>query len=258
MQKTIESKNQIDNSIYESLGERWYTAFDDPVALLRAESKTKVPWVLEKMRSHFGRVQNLNHLDVGCGAGFLSNELARQGIQVTGLDISPESLRVAANYDTTKSVKYLSGDAYQLPFESESFDSVSAMDFLEHVDDPSKAVNEIGRVLKPGGQFFFHTFNRNWLANIVIIRMVEKLVKNTPKNMHVIELFITPEELTQMCKISGMQVQAMTGIRPRFSTITWSSVFTGVVPEKFSFKLTKSLKLSYMGCALKQSAGMNL
>jgi 2-polyprenyl-6-hydroxyphenyl methylase/3-demethylubiquinone-9 3-methyltransferase len=125
------------------------------------------------------------------------------------------------------------------------------MDFLEHVDDPAKAVNEIARVLKPNGQFFFHTFNRNWLANIVIIKLVEKLVKNTPKNMHVIELFITPEELTQMCIESGMQVQAMTGIRPRFSTLTVSSIFTGVVPEKFSFKLTKSLKLSYMGYALK-------
>lgn len=257
MQKTTDTKNQIDNSIYESLGERWYTAFDDPVALLRAESKTKVPWVIEKMSSHFGQIKNIRHLDVGCGAGFLSNELARQGIQVTGLDISPESLRVAADYDTTKSVKYLSGDAYQLPFESESFDSVSAMDFLEHVDDPAKAVREIGRVLKPGGQFFFHTFNRNWLANIVIIKMVEKLVKNTPKNMHVIDLFITPEELTQMCRASGMQVQAMTGIRPRFSTLTVSSVFTGVVPEKFSFKLTKSLKLSYMGCALKKPAGVD-
>lgn len=77
-------------------------------------------------------------------------------------------------------------------------------------------------------------------------------MKNTPKHMHVIELFITPDELVQMSHQAGLQVREMTGIRPRFSTLTLRSLFTGVVPEKFAFKLTPSLKLSYMGYAEKQ------
>ena len=249
MQKTQTSSPQIDNSIYDTLGDRWYTAFDDPVALLRAESKTKVPWVLEKIKSHFANFEKLKLLDVGCGAGFLSNSLATHGLQVTGLDVSADSLAVAKKYDKTQTAEYILGDAYRLPFPEASFDIVTAMDFLEHVDNPQLAIQEISRVLKPGGLFFFHTFNRNWLANIVIIQLVEKLVKNTPKNMHVIDLFITPEELSKMCLNSSMHVQQMTGIRPRFSTLTAKSIWTGVVPEKFSFKLTGSLKLSYMGYA---------
>jgi 2-polyprenyl-6-hydroxyphenyl methylase / 3-demethylubiquinone-9 3-methyltransferase len=249
------NKTQIDNSIYSTLGERWYTAFDDPVALLRAESKAKAPWVLEKIEKYFPDTNNTAFLDVGCGAGFLGNKMAAAGFKVTGLDISAESIQVAKDYDDTKTAKYLVGDAYQLPFEDKSFDVVSAMDFLEHVEDPARSIREISRVLKPNGLFFFHTFNRNWLANLVIIQLVEKLVKNTPKNMHVIELFITPKELAKMCEKSGMKVEEMTGIRPRFSTLTAKSIFTGVVPEKFSFKLTPSLKLSYMGFAIKNSEG---
>jgi len=247
----MQKNNEIDNSIYDQLGERWYTAYDDPVALLRSESKVKAPWVLNRIQNQYKDLSALNHLDVGCGAGFLSNYLSEKKLKVTGLDVSEQSLKVAALYDKTKKVNYVSGDAYQLPFSDQFFDSISAMDFLEHIDNPLKSIQEISRVLKPNGLFFFHTFNRNWLANLIIIKTVEKLVKNTPKNMHVIDLFITPKELTDMCKSSGMTVIEMTGIRPRFSTITLKSLFTGVVPKNFSFQLTSSLKLSYMGYAKK-------
>jgi 2-polyprenyl-6-hydroxyphenyl methylase/3-demethylubiquinone-9 3-methyltransferase len=249
----MQKNNEIDNSIYDRLGERWYTAYDDPVALLRSESKVKAPWVLERIQNQYKDLSTVNHLDVGCGAGFLSNYLAEKNLNVTGLDVSDQSLKVAALYDKTKKVTYVSGDAYKLPFANRSFDSISAMDFLEHIDNPLQSIKEISRVLKPNGLFFFHTFNRNWLANIVIIKMVEKLVKNTPKNMHVIDLFITPKELTDMCNKNHFNVLEMTGIRPQFSTITIKSLFTGTVPENFSFQLTSSLKLSYMGCAAKAS-----
>lgn len=251
----MENRSKINNEIYNTLGERWYTAFDDPVALLRQESKTKIPWVLEKIRASTSVQTGLKVLDVGCGAGFLSNRLSEEGFDVHGIDVSEESLYVAQKYDKTGRVQYQKADAYQLPFPDAHFDIVTAMDFLEHVDKPEDVVKEISRVLKPGGLFFFHTFNRNWLANIVIIKLVEILVKNTPKHMHVIELFITPEELTQFCKNQHMNVLGMTGIRPRFSTITLRSLLKRSVPEDFSFTLTKSLKLSYLGFAKKEAEG---
>lgn len=249
----MQKNSEIDNSIYNTLGDRWYTAYDDPVAVLRAESKVKAPWVIERIKNRFTELSQARHLDVGCGAGFLSNQLSQEGLDVTGLDMSAESLHVAGKYDQTRKVKYVAGDAYSLPFPDASFDSVSAMDFLEHVDNPLRAVGEMSRVLKPGGLFFFHTFNRNWLAHLVVIRLLEFLVKNTPPRMHVIELFITPEELRNQCQACNLEVLEMTGIRPRFSTLTLKSILTGVVPEKFSFKLTPSLKLSYMGYAQKKS-----
>ena len=242
---------KVNNDIYNLYGDRWYTAFDDPVALLRAESKTKAPWIIEKLRSNQLVNSDTKILDVGCGAGFLSNELVKLDMQVTGVDLSEESLKVAARHDITGRVTYQAADAYHLPFADHSFDVVTAMDFLEHVENPNEVIKEFSRVLKPKGLFIFHTFNRNPLAHLVIIKMVEWLVKNTPKHMHVINLFITPAELTNYCQNNQLIVESMTGIKPVFSSIPIASIFSGIVPKSLRFELTKSLLLSYMGCAIK-------
>lgn len=242
---------KVNNDIYDSYGDRWYTADDDPVALLRAESKLKTPWIIEKIKTQKLLIPETKVLDVGCGAGFLSNELALAKLQVTGVDLSEESLIVARKYDLTKKVKYLSADAYKLPFENASFDVITAMDFLEHVERPDDVIKEFSRVLKPNGIFIFHTFNRNPLAYFIIIKLVEWLVKNTPKNMHVLHLFIKPKELEKFCLNAGMIPIEMVGIKPIFSTIPLRNVFSGIVPKSLRFELTKSLMLSYMGIAKK-------
>lgn len=187
--------NQVDNTIYDQYGDKWYTADDDPIALLRQESKIKVPWVIEKIKSNLKFTTQIKVLDVGCGGGFLSNPLAKAGYLVTGVDTSKESLRVAQTYDTTNSVIYLEADAYKLPFPDQSFDVVTAMDFLEHVEHPELVIKEVSRLLKPNGLFIFHTFNRNILAYFVVIKFVEWFVKNTKKNLHILRLFIKPSEL---------------------------------------------------------------
>lgn len=244
-----ETKNTIDNSIYDKYGERWYTSYDDPVALLRAENKAKFPWILSKLRKFYPKEAKI--LDVGCGGGFLSNELARQGYAVTGVDLSPESLKVAEAYDVTGTVKYEVADAFKLPYPDHSFDVLTAMDFLEHVENPALVIKEFNRVIRPGGLFFFHTFNRNPVAWLVVIKLLEWFIKNTPKNMHVISLFIKPSELTKYCEDTGMKVLAMTGLRPKIRTIDFEMVKTGVVSKNLEFRLTKSTLLSYMGVARK-------
>lgn len=244
---------QVDNTIYESYGDKWYTADDDPIALLRQESKTKTPWVISKIQKYFPQSQQVSILDVGCGGGFLANVLAEHKYRVTGLDASPESLRVAKAHDGTGTVNYIEGDAYEMPFPDQSFEVITAMDFLEHVDQPEKVVAEISRLLKPGGVFIFHTFNRNFLAYIVIIKFVEWFVKNTPKNLHVLHLFIKPKELKKMCETQGLHTQGFIGLKPIFSTIPLKNYFSGVVPKSLRFELTKNLWLSYMGYAQKKS-----
>ncbi|MFZ3229712.1 MAG: bifunctional 2-polyprenyl-6-hydroxyphenol methylase/3-demethylubiquinol 3-O-methyltransferase UbiG [Pseudobdellovibrio sp.] len=242
---------KVNNDIYNTYGDRWYSADDDPVALLRAESKTKSPWIILKIKEHGLLESTTKVLDVGCGAGFLSNELAKNKLQVTGVDLSEESLKVAAKHDDTKTVHYQSADAYQLPFANESFDVLTAMDFLEHVERPGEVVKEFSRVLKPNGLFIFHTFNRNPIAYLVIIKVVEWVVKNTPKNLHVLHLFIKPAELKIYCFQANMTPKEMVGIKPIFSTIPIKNLFTGIVPKSLRFELTKSLLLSYMGFAVK-------
>jgi len=240
--------HSINNELYNQLGERWYTADDDPVALLRAESRLRNPWVSSRLRERYGSRASL--LDIGCGAGFLSNALAREGFNVVGLDASEASLTVARGHDETKSVRYDAGDALALPYQTASFDAVAAMDFLEHVEDPAAVVAEAARVLRPGGIFLFHTFNRNLLAWLIVIKGVEWFVKNTPPDMHLLRLFVKPEELRKMCGASGLTVVELHGSAPVVrSKAFFRMLATGIVPPDFCFQVTKSTLLGYTGFA---------
>lgn len=237
----------IDNAFYEDLGERWYRAQDDPVALLRAEARLRTAWVLASLPGPGLRV-----LDVGCGGGFLSNPLAEAGHETVGLDLSRGALAVARRHDGTGRVRYLAADALRLPFPDSSFDAVCAMDFLEHIPDPGVFLAEAARVLKPGGRFFFHTFNRNPVSHLVAIKGVEWTVRNTPRHMHVIEMFIKPRELAALCAGRGLAVRELRGVRPR--VLCWpflKLLLGGTVDDRFQFLFTRSLLLGYCGIAVK-------
>lgn len=237
---------KINNAFYDELGTGWNEDFSHPIALLRAENALRNPWLAKTIPPQ-SKV-----LDIGCGAGFLTNFLARLGHTVYGVDLSSKSLDVARSQDSTGSVHYQVGNGTTLCFEDNSFDVVAAMDLLEHVEDPEKVVAEATRVLKPGGLFFFHTFNRNFLSWLIIIKGVEWCVKNTPKNMHVYPLFIKPSELTSMCLKHNMQVKSLLGVRPKFEKKAfWKMIFTRRIPQDFEFQFTCSLMTGYSGFAIK-------
>jgi len=244
--------SEVDNDYYHHLGEDWLNAKDDPIALLRAESKIKNPWVIETIKKELGN-DSKAVLDIGCGAGFLSNAIALEKHHVHGIDMSEESLAIARKYDTTKTAQYQSANAYSLPFENNSFDVVCAIDFLEHVEEPEKVIAEASRVLRPGGIFFFHTFSKNLLAYFVIIKLVEWFLPKTPKNLHILRLFISPKQLKRMNELANLKTIKMFGIRPRIEKLSfWISLFKREVHNDFSFAFTKSTLLSYIGYAQKE------
>jgi 2-polyprenyl-6-hydroxyphenyl methylase/3-demethylubiquinone-9 3-methyltransferase len=239
----------VNNAIYEELGDRWYDAHDDPVALLRAEARLHAPWIAERATAHGAR----RVLDVGCGAGFIANDLARRGFEVTGVDLATDALAVAARHDTTGGVQWLCADARALPLPDASFEAVYAMDFLEHVQPIEAVIAEISRVLAPGGLFFFHTFNRNLVSWLVVIKGVELVVRNVPRDLHVLRMFVRPEELDGACSTHGLVRRELHGCAPRVSGAFFRMVATGVVPRDLEFAFTRSTLTGYTGIAEKRA-----
>jgi 2-polyprenyl-6-hydroxyphenyl methylase/3-demethylubiquinone-9 3-methyltransferase len=251
MRGNLSRPTAVNNDIYLTLGEHWYVDEDSPVALLRAESRLGNPWVAARLDEAFGD-RPCRVLDVGCGAGFLSNDIALRGREVTGIDIAADALAVAHAHDASGRVRYVGGDALALPFEGGSFDAVCAMDLLEHVENPDRVIAEASRVLAPGGLFFFHTFNRTFLSWLVTIVGVRSFVRNAPEHLHVLRLFLEPERVCAACTEHGLEEPHLMGVRPKLTLPFWRMLVTGRVASDFTFTFTRSTRLAYSGVARKR------
>jgi 2-polyprenyl-6-hydroxyphenyl methylase/3-demethylubiquinone-9 3-methyltransferase len=131
---------------------------------------------------------------------------------------------------------------------------VCALDLLEHVEDADRVVAEVARVLAPGGLFVFHTFNRTRLAELVVIKGVAWFVRNTPDDLHVLRLFLTPDELGAMCRVHGLEPAEIRGSRPQLGWPLLRLLLTGKVGDDFAFTTTASTQLGYTGIARKYEA----
>lgn len=93
-------------------------------------------------------------LEIGCGTGYFTKEIAKTGAFVTAVDISPELLNIAIKEITSKNVSFAIENAYEMSFKDNCFDSIIGSSVLHHLEI-EKAVSEMYRVLKPGGSIYF-------------------------------------------------------------------------------------------------------
>ncbi|GHH96120.1 bifunctional 2-polyprenyl-6-hydroxyphenol methylase/3-demethylubiquinol 3-O-methyltransferase UbiG [Streptomyces capillispiralis] len=144
-------------------------------------------------------------LDVGCGGGYTCEFLHQRGARVSGLDPSPRLVEAAARHakDTGKDIDYTVGKSESLPYPDASFDVVTCVDVLEHVESPGLAVSEIHRVLKPGGVFLYDTINRTVRSRVMMIWLPERILGIVPKGAHDWNDFITPTEMIAYLGAAG-------------------------------------------------------
>jgi 2-polyprenyl-6-hydroxyphenyl methylase/3-demethylubiquinone-9 3-methyltransferase len=93
-----------------------------------------------------------------------------------------------------------------------AFDAVTCLEMLEHVPDPASIVAACARLVKPGGQVFFSTINRNPKAYLFAVIGAEYLLQMLPKGTHDFARFIKPSELTRWCKQSDLEPDELTGM----------------------------------------------
>ncbi|WGG49225.1 bifunctional 2-polyprenyl-6-hydroxyphenol methylase/3-demethylubiquinol 3-O-methyltransferase UbiG [Rugamonas sp. DEMB1] len=154
-------------------------------------------------------------IDIGCGGGILSESMARKGAKVTGIDLSEKALKVADlhSLESGAQVRYKLIAAEDMAAqEAGQYDVVTCMEMLEHVPDPAAIVRAAATLVKPGGQVFFSTLNRNAKAYLFAVIGAEYLLRMLPKGTHDYDKFITPAELSQFVRSAGLELQGMKGL----------------------------------------------
>lgn len=154
-------------------------------------------------------------LDIGCGGGILTESMARRGARVKGIDLSDKALKVAQLHalETRIAVDYEAVSAEGLAQRSPSaFDIVTCLELLEHVPDPASTVRACARLVRPGGQVFFSTINRNLKSYLFAVVGAEYLLKLLPKGTHDYAKFIKPSELARYARDSGLAVCSIVGM----------------------------------------------
>ncbi len=107
-------------------------------------------------------------LDLGCGNGRLSHLMAEQGCEVVGLDLSEGGIAIARR--TFPECKFIQGDIYELPDDRllDSFDTVTAVEVIEHLMFPRELVRYAQKCLKPGGRLILTTPYHGYLKNVAL------------------------------------------------------------------------------------------
>ncbi|HEY8433644.1 MAG TPA: bifunctional 2-polyprenyl-6-hydroxyphenol methylase/3-demethylubiquinol 3-O-methyltransferase UbiG [Sphingomicrobium sp.] len=149
-------------------------------------------------------------LDVGCGAGLLTEPLARLGATVTGIDASPEVIAVARNHMTAAGlhIDYRAGDVQELEGR---FDLITAMEVIEHVAEPEAFVQALARRLAPDGLLIMSTPNATAWSKFLMITVAEGLGR-IPRGTHEFQRFIAPDRLKQLLGAAGLRCVDVEGI----------------------------------------------
>ena len=174
------------------------------------------PLRLGFIREHSGGLAGKNVLDVGCGGGILSEALAREAAQATGIDMAEKSLQVAqahAEQQGLANLRYRCISVEDLAAEMpHSFDIVSCMEMLEHVPDPASVIRACAKLAKPDGWVFFSTINRNATSYLHAILGAEYILNLVPKGTNTWQKFITPAELARMARQAGLDIADTQGM----------------------------------------------
>ena len=205
---------------FDRLAREWWDP-KGPMRALHRLNPVRLRYIRDQACQRFGRdegaarpLEGLSALDVGCGAGLLSEPLARLGATVIGLDPAPTNVAVARRHAERAglSIDYREEEVEAVVERGERFDIVLAMEVVEHVADMPAFVAACCRAVKPGGLLVMATINRTLRAYALAVVGAEYVLGWLPRGTHQWEKFVTPDELADAIEDGGLEVADRRGV----------------------------------------------
>lgn len=232
-------------SRFAAMAGEWWDA-NGPMRPLHRLNPIRLGYIKERVARHFDRdpgrssaLDGLRILDIGCGAGLVSEPLCRMGATVTGVDPSPEVIAAARLHagDGDLAIDYRATTAEALAAAGETFDAVLMLEVVEHVADVPAFVATVGSLVRPGGMVVASTINRTLKAFALAIVGAEYVLRWLPPGTHSYDRLVTPEELAAAFSGAGLAPFDETGVM--------------YVPLADRFRLTGDMDVNYMMAAAK-------
>jgi 2-polyprenyl-6-hydroxyphenyl methylase/3-demethylubiquinone-9 3-methyltransferase len=153
-------------------------------------------------------------LDIGCGAGLMTEPLARMGASATGIDAAPENVAAASAHAEAGglAIDYRATSVEALAATGARFDLITCLEVVEHVAGRDSFFAALAALLAPGGLAILSTPNRTAASWAVLIGGAEMVLRSIPRGAHDWNRFMTPAELTEALDHAGLSVTASTGL----------------------------------------------
>jgi len=205
---------------FSALARTWWDA-RGPMRPLHRLNPTRLAWLKGEVCRRFARdpkdasaLAGLRVLDIGCGAGILSEPLARMGADVVGIDPSDEIVAAARLHaaESGLAIDYRATTAEALAATGAEFDVVTILEVVEHVTDVEAFVAGAASLVKPGGLLAASTINRTMKAFLLAIVGAEYVLGWLPRGTHSYDKLVTPSELSAGLRAAGLTLTAETGV----------------------------------------------